>query len=150
MATVERVDAPEGEPIRADEITFMDKERNTFFAAHAELRLEGEEGGEGAEHTFVLVKAPDAETRGYLRAFDDGAWPGLVSVFGTPEFALHHRALGAGEPTAYDLVLQFRSKDAVDTAALARWCAGEEAKGAHVVAVRTRLYETETPWEMPV
>ena len=149
MATVGRVEAPEGEAIRADELTFMDKERNTFFAVVEEPRIGSDEGGEGAEHSFVLVKAPEGEARGYLRSFDERAWPGLVGAFATPDFALHHRVLGAGEPSAYDLVTQVRSKEPPDSAALATWAAAEEARGARVVAVRTRQFETETPWEVP-
>jgi len=151
MATVARVEGPEGEAIRADELSFMDKERNTFFAVAEEPRVgtSEDEGGEGSEHVFVLVKAPGDGARPYLRSFDERAWPGLVEALGTPAFVLHHRVLGAGEPSAWDLVTQIRGKERPDPAALARWAAGEQEAGAQVAVVRTQLHETGTPWEMP-
>ncbi len=45
-ATIASIDSPEGEAVRADELTFMDKERNVILPVTPEQRRGGDEGDE--------------------------------------------------------------------------------------------------------
>ena len=146
-ATVARVEGPEGEAIRADEQTFMDKAKNTFVVV-AEQTPESErgpEGAEGSEQCFVLVKAGANDREPSLDAFDARAWGGLEEAFGGAAYASPHRVLGDAS-TPYDRVMQLRPAAPFEPASVVRWAAHEASHGTRVVAVRTRLYETETPW----
>jgi len=143
-ATVRRVESADGEAIRRDELSFMDKQANRFVVVEERCLAEGAEGGEGTEHVFVLVKAQAAEA---VAALDDLDARLLGGPFGEPAFALQHVALG--ESGAFDRVTQLRLEKPLDRAALGDWAAAEEAGGSRVLVLRTRLYETPTPWEAP-
>ena len=145
--TVSRVAAPEGEAIRRDEQTFMDTDRNTFFPVTEHPRVTGHEGVAESLQSFVFVKGPGDSPERFLEGFEKNALPALADVFGKPPFVLHHRVLGAGPGTDHDGIVQIAGEPDAD--ALARWAGGLEADGARVLAVSTRLYETETPWEYP-
>lgn len=149
MATLRRLEGPAGDAIRRDERSFMHRERNVSFAVGERALADGEEGGAGSRQAFVLLKAPGDGVEGYVGGFAGRAWPGLAAAFGAPRFALVHRSLSLAEPPPFDLVLQLREDADCDARALAAWAAEEEARGARVLAVRTRLHETDTLWEAP-
>ena len=150
-----------GKPILADELTFMDKPKNTFFTV-SERHLESQKGGkmskpnnEAEESIFVLLRNPKGQSR-----YDSSArlvledWPKLVSACGPFEFALLRDAFpveGAGDGGAedglrYNALLQLGSAD-VDAArsGLEQWSASLMAEGYEVAVVTTRRFETALP-----
>jgi uncharacterized protein (TIGR02118 family) len=160
VAAMRRFDGPEGVPIREDEQTFMDTARNTFFVV-SEVDRQGNdagadvgtdvgevEGGQGSDQCFVFVKAPALERDAYLEGFDVRASERLRDAFRRPGFVLTHQVLGAPD-AAWDRVLQVRTVAATRPEGVAEWTAQEEGMGATVLVVRTRLYETVTPWDLP-
>ena len=66
-ATIASIDSPEGEAVRADELTFMDKERNVILPVTPEQRRGGDEGD---EPVFVLVRAPRDGREAWLADYD--------------------------------------------------------------------------------
>jgi uncharacterized protein (TIGR02118 family) len=128
-AVMARVAGPEAEALRQDELTFMDKPRNTFFA----VREEGERGARAAPADFqavVLVKGGPARLSPPREAVRGLAWElcnESLPQFGAPPF---------------DRVWQLHA--AADDG-LAAWGARAAGQGAGVCIVRVSEDETPIP-----
>ena len=139
-----RLQTEQGERIIADEHTFMDRDRNTFFAVE-ERPISGAEDRSAGLLLVALVKAPADEGRGaFVRRYEAEAIPALLDATKEPVWCLQNRALAGGGPApAFDAVTQVH---AGGDAGLSDWAAGLEASGAVIVVLSVTEHETETPW----
>jgi len=115
--------SPEGEPIRRDELTFMDKARNTFFAiADPVVVAGGEQPSGGAVKVAALVKNAA-----------DGAFGRLLEA--GPLHAVTHEVRGGphGEPPWDELAFLWYAPDALDDQRLRSWA--PDAKAATLLLV---------------
>ena len=136
-----RLETEDGARVIADEHTFMDRERNTFFAV-TERVVTGAEDRSAGLLLAALVKAPaGAEATDYVDAYEARSLPALLDATKAPAWCLQNRAMGP-DP-AFDLVSQVHAEA---DAGLADWAASLEAEGAQVVVVAVTEHETETPW----
>ena len=134
-ATVANVESEAGDAIRADELTFMDKERNEILLALPEPKVEGDEGD---APLFVLVRAPgdDAEARKpWLAAFDAQSAPALWQSGG---HAIHHAMVSTvAAPPSWDRITQLADPPDLDV-----WIRQVEDAGGAVCVVRSQPCET--------
>ena len=131
-ATVANVNAQSGDAIRADELTFMDKERNEILVAFPEPKVDGDEGD---APVFVLVRAPEAEREAWLAEYDEKRAP---TLWEGASFAIQHgTAPTTPDPASWDRITQLATLPD-----LAGWIAGVETAGGSVCVVRTRAHET--------
>jgi len=133
-----RLASAEGEAILADELTFMDKPANRFFAVSERSWRPGEEGD---DPLFVLVARPAGMSR-----FDASSnlvqrhWPELLGCIEDPSFALLRDGFPMqGEEVVFDSVMQL---GASSHAGLEDWSKRLENEGYRVCAVETRRFET--------
>lgn len=133
-----RLASAEGEAILADELTFMDKPANRFFAVSQRSWLPGEEGD---EHVFVIISRPEDMSR-----FDASSnltnrhWPRLLDRVEEPSFALLRDFFPMqGDQITFDSIMQI---GASGYAGLEEWSKSLEDEGYRVCAVETRRFET--------
>lgn len=134
-----RLDGPEGRPIRADELRFMDKPANRFFAVREHDDPEGEEGDRS---TFVFARSPaDVDRRDALREID-AHWRRLFAEPWASGFARVREGFGmAGREPPFEGVAQLGG--GVDAERLAKACEPLVRAGWEIVAVRTTRHETD-------
>ena len=134
-----RIAGDEGAVIRKDELEFMDKDENRFFAVSERDWLAGEEGD---QHLFVLVSRPVGMRRSDCSSKLAGQhWPRLLASFDLLGFALLRDAFPmSGDDLLYDSVMQVRAEQ---FAGLESWAKSLNAEGYGVTAVGTRLFETK-------
>lgn len=139
-----RTETPAGEAIRQDELTFMDKPANTFFAV-TERVVRGAEDRDAALAAIALVRRPAGEdaTR-FLDGYENEDVPRLLDATRAPAWCLQNRAVrfGRDEP-AFDAVTQLHA--AADVG-LAQWAKELAATGAGVVLATVTEHESELPW----
>ncbi|MGE4609378.1 MAG: EthD domain-containing protein [Myxococcota bacterium] len=113
----------EGEPIVRDELTFMDKARNTFFAIGDPVVIAG---GEQAPDSAVKVAA-------LLKSAAGGAFGPLLET--GPLHAVTHEVLGGphGEPPWDEVAFLWYSPGALDDERLRSWA--PDAKAAALLRV---------------
>jgi len=134
-----RIEGDEGAAIRKDELEFMDKNGNRFFAVSERGWQPGEEGD---EHLFVLISRPVGMSRSDSSSkLAADHWPRLLAGFDRPGFALLRDAFPmSGDDLPYDSVMQIR---AGQIASLESWARSLNAEGYGVTAIGTRLFETK-------
>lgn len=135
-----RLDGPEGRPIRADELRFMDKPANRFFPVVERI---WHEGAEGDRSTFVFARHPEGMPRTEaLREIESDHWPRLFADAPTLGLSLQRDgfAMADREPP-FDSVMQLDSS--IDAGVLAEWADPLERTGWQVVAIRTTRYEAD-------
>jgi uncharacterized protein (TIGR02118 family) len=141
-AVVGRLATPAGDAVLRDELRFMDKPRNRFFAVR-EVAETGARDAAAPLALLVLAKraaAQSAEAFSYDLAAR--ALPELRDAVHNPRWSLQHEALATfGEPP-WDAVSQLHA-DAIGS--LAAWCAARESEGTRVLALRVAEYETPLP-----
>jgi len=140
-AVYERTEGPQGDAIRRDERTFMDKPAIVFFPVEESPAWgEARAGTEGAR-LLVCVRRPEAEPPGSFRArFLGEALPALRAAALGPRWTRPQFALpGAAQSRGFDAVTEIGAEGAGE---LARWARALEAKGAGVIAVRVSVHET--------
>jgi EthD domain-containing protein len=139
-----RTETPAGEAIRQDELTFMDKPANTFFAV-TERAVRGTEDRAAALAAIALVRRPaGADAAAFHADFEAQHVPALLDATRAPAWCLQNRAqrFGSAEP-AFDAVIQLHA--AADTG-LAQWAKELAATGANVVVVTVTEHESALPW----
>lgn len=139
-----RTEAPAGEAIRRDELTFMDKPANTFFAV-SERVVRGAEDRGAALAAIALVRRPAGEEAAhFVESYERDQVPRLLDATRAPVWCLQNRALrfGPDEP-AFDAVTQLHA--AADVG-LAQWAKELAATGAGVVVVTVSEHESKLPW----
>jgi hypothetical protein len=135
-----RTETPAGEAIRKDELTFMNKSVNRFFAV-SERVVHGAEDRAAALSVIALVRRPAGAERAAFHAdFEARSLPALLEVVREPTWCLHNRALpfGSEEPT-FDVVTQLH---AAADAGLAEWAKTLAASGAEVVLATVSEHES--------
>ena len=132
------IEGEAGRAIREDELTFMDKPANVFFAVSERLLVRGDAC---EDSLFVLVRRPPETSRfDASRRFVLDHWPELLAECDGVQFALLRDAFPVdGGALPWDAVLQIcaSSTDGLDA-----WAARRMADGWGVAAVETRAYET--------
>ena len=140
-ALMARLDTDAGARVQADEATFMDRERNTFFAVTEHL-VSGAEDRDAPLAAIALVKAPaEADEAAWLEDYEARQVSALLDATRAPAWCLQNRALGPG--TAFDRVTQVH---AAADGGLSEWAEALRSQGAGVVVVSVTEHETETPW----
>jgi EthD domain len=139
---IARLASPAGDAVRRDELTFMDKPRNRFFAVR-EAAETGARDRSAALQCIALVKrAAEQGADDFAAAFASRALSALGDATRGLRWCLQHEALATfGEPP-YDAAVQLHA-DA--DAGLAAWCAAREREGARAVLVRVSEHETPLP-----
>jgi len=135
-----RTETPAGDPIRRDELTFMDKLANTFFAV-TERVVRGAEDRTAPLAAVALVRRPaGAVAARFAESYEQREVPRLLDAVRAPAWCLHNRALrfGPDEP-AFDAVTQVHA-DA--DAGLAQWAKELAATGAGVVIATVSEHES--------
>lgn len=141
LAVQQRLATPAGEAILADELTFMDKPANTFFAV-SEHAVDGDERAPAALRALALVAGPGGEDAGDFVARYEADWlPRLQQSVRMPAWCLQNRALamGPGRP-AFDAVSQIH---AGSDAGLADWAAALAAEDARVLVLGVEECESD-------
>jgi hypothetical protein len=127
-----------GEAVRRDELTFMDKPRNRFFAVREAAERGARDRSAPLQCIALWRRAPGQGAE----AFAARALPALHAAVRGLRWSLHNEALATfGEPP-WDAVAQLH---AAADAGLAAWCAEREREGARVVLVRVTEHETTLP-----
>jgi hypothetical protein len=137
-------ETPAGEAIRRDELTFMDKPANTFFAV-TERVVRGAEDRHAALAAIALVRRPAGDDAArFVESYEKEQVPRLLDATRAPAWCLENRALrfGAADP-AFDAVTQLHA--AADVG-LAQWAKELAATGASVVLVTVTEHESALPW----
>jgi hypothetical protein len=136
-----RIEGDEGAAIRQDELLFMDKNGNRFFAVS---ERDWQSGEEGDQHLFVLISRPAGMSRcDSSSKLAGNHWPRLLARFDRPGFALLRDAFPmSGDDLPYDSVMQVRAEQ---FSGLESWARSLNAEGYGVTAIGTRLFETKLP-----
>ena len=105
------LESPDGEPIRRDELTFMDTQRNTFFAVGDPVRVVG---GESVPDAAVKVAA-------LVKTAGEGAFEPLRAA--GPLRAVTHEVLGGphGESPWDQVAFLWYAPDALEDERLRGW-----------------------------
>jgi hypothetical protein len=139
-----RLAGSQGEPILRDELTFMDKPANTFFAA-SEHPVSGSEEADAAWRAVVLVAAPEGRDVGeFLAAYESEQLPKLQAATRHPTWCIQNRAIAMGpDRPAFDAITHLHAEA---DAGVAHWAAEFAQTGATVVVARVTEHESTLPW----
>ena len=141
-AVFELLDGPRGEAIRRDELTFMDKPRNTFFAVEERPVLGPEPASGEALKVLALAKRRPGAGRERFLADWDAALRELLGGPRAPLACTRNDALPGEEEPAYDCAAALWYDPASGLpAGLADWRPDAER------LVLVRVSECETPPE---
>ena len=145
LAVQRRLEGPPGEAILRDELTFMDKPANTFFAV-TEHPIAGAEDRDAPLRALALVRAPAGDDAGrFVAGYESEQIPRLLDATEAPAWCLENRALPMGEERpAFDAVTQLH---AAADAGLADWARALAATGARVVLATVSEHESALPYE---
>ena len=143
-ALLKRLETEAGRRIQADEATFMDRDKNGFFAVE-EVPVRGAEDRERGLCAIALVRAPAEQAReDFVRRYEAEDVPALLDATAEPVWCLQNRALAIGPPPAFDAVTQLHARA---DAGLGAWAKGLRERDADVVVIGVEECETETPWQ---
>jgi len=143
LEIMRRTETPAGEAIRRDELTFMDKPANTFFAV-TEHAVRGAENRAAGFAAIALVRrSPVQDAAHFIASYEKDQVPALLDAVRSPAWCLENRALrfGADDP-AFDAVTQLH---AAGDASLAKWAQSLAATGASVVLATVSEHESALP-----
>jgi len=138
---ITRLASPTGDVLLRDELSFMHKPQNRFFAAR-EVAEHGSREGAPPLACIVLAKRAPAQrdSAAFAREFARRALPDLRDAALGLRWSLHHEALAVfGEPP-FDVVTQLHAEAA---GRLEEWARAREAEGARIVIVS--VSESTTP-----
>jgi len=144
MVIQQRMAGPEAEPILRDELTFMDKPANTFFAV-SEHPVLGAEDRTAPVQAIALAGAPEGEdAAGFVAAYEAQQLPRLLDAARAPVWCLQQRTLRFGpDAPAFDALTQLHAEG---DAGLSDWARELAGSGARVVLVTVREHESALPW----
>jgi len=142
--TMKRLQEEAGQRIIADETSFMDREKNTFFGV-TEHPQSGSEDRSAGSLLLALVNAPPGDdVPSFLTHYEEKEIPAFLSATEEPVWCLQNRAMAFGpKAPAFDAVTQVHARS--DSGA-AEWAASLEARGGNVILLAVAEEETETPW----
>jgi len=131
-----------GEAVRRDEVAFMDKPRNRFFAVRDVAETGNREGSSALQCLALVTRAAEQSPTAFAAEFASHALPEFHDAVRGLRWSLHHESLPSfGEPPCDAVVLLHADRGE----ALAAWCASREREGTRVTLVRVREHETELP-----
>jgi len=135
-----RTETPVGDAIRRDELTFMDKPANTFFAVTEQTVRGAEDRAAGLAAVALVRRPPGQDAAHFVEVYEKDAVPALLDAAREPVWCLENRALrfGADEP-AFDVMTQIH---AAGDAGLANWAQSVAATGASVVLATVSEHES--------
>ena len=141
QAVLKRVQSPEAEVLRRDELTFMDVPRNHYFAVREAAPWRGGAAPAAAAHVLACVRRPPAEKhQAFCERFLAEALPALEAAVDRPDWLRLQFSLGGSGPSAaFDAVAQVGARG---EGSLAGWARSLEASGAEVVAARVSAHAT--------
>jgi uncharacterized protein (TIGR02118 family) len=144
LAIMERLAGPDGEAIRRDELTFMDKPANSFFAVIEQLET-GKESVDAGLRLVALVAAPAGEDTGrFVAHYEAQHLPALRGAVRDARWCLHHRVLPVSQDRPdYDVVTQLHAEG---DAGVVEWAATVSGTGARVVLATVSEHESALPW----
>jgi EthD domain len=136
-----RTETPAGDAIRQDELTFMDKPANTFFAVSERVVHGGEDRAAGLAAVALVRRPAGQDLAHFALAYEKDSVPALLDAARSPAWCLQNRALrfGPNEP-AFDVVTQIH---AAADAGLAKWAQSLAATGAGVVLATVTEHESD-------
>ena len=139
-----RTETPVGDAIRRDELTFMDKPANTFFAVNERIVHGGEDRSAGLAAVALVRRPSGQDLAHFVETYEKDAVPALLDAARSPAWCLQNRAqrFGSAEP-AFDVVTQIH---AAAGAGLAKWAQAIAASGASVVLATVTEHESALPW----
>jgi hypothetical protein len=140
VAIMRRTETPAGEPIRRDELTFMDKPANTFFAV-TEHELHGKEDRAAGLAAVALARRPVGQDLAhFVERYENDSVPALLEAVRAPVWCLQNRAVrfDSADP-AFDVVTQIHA--AADDG-LEGWARSLAATGASVVVATVSEHES--------
>jgi len=141
LEIMRRTQQPAGDAIRRDELTFMDKPANTFFAV-TEHPVRGAEDPAAGFSAVALVRRPTGtDLTHFIETYEKDRIPALLDAAREPAWCLQNRAVrfGPNEP-AFDVVTQLH---AAGDAGLVSWAQSLAAGGAQVVLARVTEHESD-------
>ncbi len=140
---VGRLASPDGDLVLRDELSFMDKPRNRFFAVR-EASEEGARSPDAPLRAIALVRRPPgSDVPGFAAEFAARSLPALRDAVRGPRWILHHEALPVlGSTPAFDLATQLHAEG---DAGLAAWGWTLLHQGARAVIVEVSEHETQLP-----
>ena len=140
-ALLARLDGPEGEPVRRDELRFMDKPANAYVAVETEPGFEG--GRPAPAEILVCVSRPAAAAQDAFRAqFARDALPALRAALRPSWCRAQWARAGPARGASFDAVVQL---GAAGAGGISAWARDVEAAGARVVAARITAHATAVP-----
>ena len=144
IGVMRRTETPAGDAIRADELAFMDKPANTFFAVEERAVCGAEDRAAPLAAIALVRRPPGQDAARFLASYEKQEVPRLLDATRAPAWCLENRAMrfGADEP-AFDAVTQVH---AAADAGLAQWAKELAATRANVVLVTVSEHETALPW----
>jgi EthD domain len=136
-----RTETPAGDAIRRDELTFMDKPANTFFAVTEHVVRGAEDRGAGFAAVALVRRPSGQELASFVEAYERDSVPALLDAVRSPVWCMQNRALrfGAADP-AFDVVTQIH---AAGDASGAKWAQSLAATGASVVLATVTEHESD-------
>ena len=139
-----RIEGPQGDAIRRDELTFMDKPAIVFFPVEEGPACRAAEADAERARLLVCVRRVQSEEPARFRArFVEQGLPALRSaVLGACWCRTQWALPGAAPAAGFDAVTEI---GAAGAGALAPWARALEAEGARVIAVRVSVHETRMP-----
>ncbi|MEM7411558.1 MAG: EthD domain-containing protein [Myxococcota bacterium] len=138
-----RLQTPVGERILQDEVSFMDRPANTFFAVEERWVEEASVGSDGTRVLALVKRAGGEAAADFVAEYESKFLSGLLDTAAGPRACLQNRALGS-DP-AYDLVTEVHATE-VDAGGLAAWHQELTARGAQAAIVRVTEHESVLPW----
>lgn len=141
-ALFRRAQGPKGERVRADELSFMDTQRNSFFVVTEEA-IQGTPNRDLPLLLVALVRRPDEATRAeFLERYARKSIPALLRSVEAPGWCVQNRASDPGE-ARFDCMTQLHARADLD---LAGWAALLARDGCDVIVAAVYEDETKTPW----
>jgi hypothetical protein len=143
-ALLVRLEGPEGEVVRSDELRFMDKPANTFGAVETEPGCATGPGAREAAEVLVCVNRPAAASPEAFRSRFAEAWlPALRDAVAPSWWRAQWLGAGPARGAArFDAVIQLGGARG---AAIGAWSRELEATGARVVVATVTAHATPLP-----
>ncbi len=142
QGVVSRLASPAGDPILRDELTFMDKPRNRFFAVREALELGTRDRSAPFQAIALVRRGAEQSASEFAARFAVDGLAELRDAAGGLRWLLHHEALPSAATEFYDAAVQLHAEDG---AGIPAWCAAREREGARVVLVRVNECESALP-----
>ena len=141
QAVLKRVQSPEAEVLRRDELTFMDVPRNHYFAVRDAAPWRAGPAPAAVAPLLACVRRPPEEKlQAFCERFLAEALPALEAAVDRADWVRLQFTLGGSGPNAaFDAIAQVGARG---EGALAGWARSLEASGAHVVAARVSAHPT--------